>query len=1076
MAILTVGPTSTFPTIAATMAAAGTGDIISLEAGYGSENATVTVGGLSFDGGPSSTGINLQLSSGISSITLLGTAPINVLDNAADGNAINGNDGNNVITVTGGADAVSGGLGIDRLVVDYHLTTGAVTGNSTTNIADAGGLGIVTINGGFENFTILTGSGADTITTGAGDDIINTGEGASTVTAGAGANRITGGSGADTVTALDGGNFIDGGDGDNTLTSGNGNDVITGGLGVDVIVAGGGNDVITVRGGGDTADSGAGSDRLIVDYSSSVTAVNGGVTGGTLAAGYDGTFADVAGTSSIVFHNTENFTVTTGSGNDVIATGDGDDVLDGGTGADQLNGGGGSDTLLIGLGSDALDGGAGTDTVMFSAARANYQVNDLGGGVIQTVDLRAGSPDGTDTLVNMEGFTFTDGTFGASTVLNDPPTIAGDLGIAVANGGSVIVTTVDLTATDSDNTNAELVYTVTGSLHGTVLLSGVAAASFTEADLVANAVSFRHDGSATNGSFTVSLTDGTATPQMATVIAAEVNETPHAGNDALSAVAEDSGQHTILGSVLTANDSTGSAGENGQTLTVTAVSNVIGGTASVSGGNVLFTPTADFNGTTSFNYTVTDDGTTNGVADPMTATATASFAIDAVNDAPVNVVPGTQDIEANVSTAIGGLTISDVDAGSGAMTTTLGVAHGTLTVASAGGTAVSGSGTSMVTLTGTVGQIGTTLGAAGHVIYTGLHDFFGDDTLTLTTNDGGNSGSGGALVDTDQVAIHVNTHLVGTPGDDMFMALPGNERIDGGGGNDTIIFNFRLVDAAVTYSGNTVIIDSASSHTVLTGLETFVFTDGTVNNNDGNPLVDDLFYYSHNHDVWNAHADADQHYQQYGWHEGRDPDAFFSTAFYLSLNQDVKAANIDPLTHFDQYGWKEGRTPSASFDDAKYLAANPEVAAAGLDPLAHFLQYGAGEGHQPFAPTSLLAADGFDALYYLQHNPDVQSAEVDPHQHYNQYGWHEGRNPNALFDTRGYLAAYGDVAAAGVNPLDHYHQYGWHEGRDPSVGFDTTSYLAAYPDVAAAHVDPLVQYLAVGIHEGRSPFADGQFG
>ena len=39
-----------------------------------------------------------------------------------------------------------------------------------------------------------------------------------------------------------------------------------------------------------------------------------------------------------------------------------------------------------------------------------------------------------------------------------------------------------------------------------------------------------------------------------------------------------------------------------------------------------------------------------------------------------------------------------------------------------------------------------------------------------------------------------------------------------------------------------------------------MFTDGTVNNNDGNPLVDDLFYYSRNHDVWNAHVDADQHY------------------------------------------------------------------------------------------------------------------------------------------------------------------------------------------------------------------------
>ena len=51
-----------------------------------------------------------------------------------------GNAGDNVITVTDGADFVNGGLGIDRLVVDYHLATGAVTGDSTSNFTEAGGL------------------------------------------------------------------------------------------------------------------------------------------------------------------------------------------------------------------------------------------------------------------------------------------------------------------------------------------------------------------------------------------------------------------------------------------------------------------------------------------------------------------------------------------------------------------------------------------------------------------------------------------------------------------------------------------------------------------------------------------------------------------------------------------------------------------------------------------------------------------------------------------------------------------------------------------------------------------------
>ena len=57
-------------------------------------------------------------------------------------------------------------------------------------------------------------------------------------------------------------------------------------------------------------------------------------------------------------------------------------------------------------------------------------------------------------------------------------------------------------------------------------------------------------------------------------------------------------------------------------------------------------------------------------------------------------------------------------------------------------------------------------------------------------------------------------------------------------------FDFALVDATVSYSGNTVIIDGPSSHTVLTGVTTYIFTDGTVNEADGDPLVADLFYYS----------------------------------------------------------------------------------------------------------------------------------------------------------------------------------------------------------------------------------------
>lgn len=104
------------------------------------------------------------------------------------------------------------------------------------------------------------------------------------------------------------------------------------------------------------------------------------------------------------------------------------------------------------------------------------------------------------------------------------------------------------------------------------------------------------------------------------------------------------------------------------------------------------------------------------------------------------------------------------------------------------------------------------------------------------------------------------------------------------------------------------------------------------------------FYLLSNPDVASAGMNAHQHYDTYGVHEGRDPNAFFDTSAYLARNPDVAAARIDPLDHYHRYGWHEGRDPSADFDTRAYLAANPDVAAAGTDPLYHYLAYGAAEG------------------------------------------------------------------------------------------------------------------------------------
>ncbi|QDV66808.1 hypothetical protein Poly24_04960 [Rosistilla carotiformis] len=117
-----------------------------------------------------------------------------------------------------------------------------------------------------------------------------------------------------------------------------------------------------------------------------------------------------------------------------------------------------------------------------------------------------------------------------------------------------------------------------------------------------------------------------------TINVASVNDKPVFGADTLFEIDEDE-TFTLPASVL-ANDSAGPPNEQ-QTLVISAVAATsgAGGTVTLSGGVVTFQPAADYHGNDSFTYTISD-----GVD---TTTATASFSIASINDAP-NLLPVTQ--------------------------------------------------------------------------------------------------------------------------------------------------------------------------------------------------------------------------------------------------------------------------------------------------------------------------------------------------------------------------------------------------------------------------------------------------
>jgi serralysin len=313
----------------------------------------------------------------------------------------------------------------------------------------------------------------------------------------------------------------------------------------------------------------------------------------------------------------------------------------------------------------------------------------------------------------------------------------------------------------------------------------------------------------------------------------------------------------------------------------------------------------------------------------------------------------------------------------------------------------------------------------------------------------------------------------GTGGNDTFTSGSGNDAINGAGGDDTVVFSRGLGDYTVQDLGTKILISGPDGSDILTGIEHLRFTNGTVNLDDGNPLFDTLYYMRNNLDVFQAGANALEHYKASGWNEGRDPNPFFDTQAYLAANPDVRKSGMNPLDHYHNIGWKEGRDPGLNFDTKAYLIHNPDIAAGGTDPLLHFLQYGQAEGRQAYASIGAnKLTGGFDAEYYMFHNPDVATSGVDALWHFNNFGWKEGRDPNAFFDTSGYLDHYADIKASGINPLWHYENHGWKEGRDPSAAFDTNGYLAANPDVAASHINPLDHYLLNGIYEGRTTIND----
>ncbi|WP_141699891.1 cadherin-like domain-containing protein, partial [Nostoc sp. KVJ20] len=270
---------------------------------------------------------------------------------------------------------------------------------------------------------------------------------------------------------------------------------------------------------------------------------------------------------------------------------------------------------------------------------------------------------------------------------------------------------------------------------------------------------------------------------------------------------------------------------DGDTLTISDFTSPTNGTLSLNDNNTpdnpsddffIYTPNANFNGTDSFTFTVSDD---NGGS----ITNTFNLNVKPVNNAPIAV---NDSLTTGFNTAVTILATTllandtDIDSSNLSITGVSGVTNGT----------------AVLNDNGTPGN-----STDDFIVFTPINGLSGDANFNYTISDG-------SLTSTARVAIAVGANISGGAGNDNISAGEGNDNISGGGGNDTIAGNGgddtisggagsdnisggNGNDLLLGGNGNDTIAGNGGNDTISggNGNDTFVFRLG-----DGNDTIADF--------------------------------------------------------------------------------------------------------------------------------------------------------------------------------------------------------------------------------------------
>lgn len=296
------------------------------------------------------------------------------------------------------------------------------------------------------------------------------------------------------------------------------------------------------------------------------------------------------------------------------------------------------------------------------------------------------------------------------------------------NGGSVMINGSDITYTPATDYNGTFEFTYTAIDDGT----------------------------------TPSALSSTAT---VTITVDPVNDAPIATGDSAS-VNEDHSLDLLVTDLLS-NDANGPAtatDESTQTLTVTSVDSMSqnGATVSLSGGTITYSPPADFFGTDTFTYTITDDG-----SPAESDSALITITVQPINDAPISGIDDAATAFKDAPLTINVRELLDNDS-----TGPANESDQTLSVVSVDSSSSQGGSISF--------------NSDGTFTYTPPGGFTGSDTFTYTIQDSGASGGLNMNQTTGTVNLNVENFIptdisgfvfVDETGDGV---MNGNERALGG--------------------------------------------------------------------------------------------------------------------------------------------------------------------------------------------------------------------------------------------------------------------------------------------------------